>query len=320
MVSWVQGNHAAGTAYYEEALEHLRAIGDESGIFEVVLELGKGACDAGDLARATTLFEECLALSETMRDEAGRGAVLTELGVVATLQGDHARAVDLFMQATTSAQENGDHRQIAYLATHLGDVDIATGNIGSAASRYAEALGLFLPMGNQVGIAQCLEAIARCTMLRGHVLPAIRLFGSSASLFAAIGATPPPNRDPATGAASLKSKVSLSEFVRAWDAGKVLSSAEAAAEALVLADDLMREGFIVEAPVSVDPPDPFGLTRREREVLALVVTDGLTNVQIAERLFISPKTVSTHLVSIFGKLGVTSRAAATRFAIEHRLV
>ena len=46
----------------------------------------------------------------------------------------------------------------------------------------------------------------------------------------------------------------------------------------------------------------------------------ITNARIAERLFLSPKTVSTHLVSIFGKLGVASRAGATRFAIEHGLV
>lgn len=74
---------------------------------------------------------------------------------------------------------------------------------------------------------------------------------------------------------------------------------------------------------SGSPPDlapfPLGLSGREIEVLRLVA-DGLTNARIAERLYISPKTVSTHLVSIFGKLGVTSRAGATRFAIEHGLV
>lgn len=69
-----------------------------------------------------------------------------------------------------------------------------------------------------------------------------------------------------------------------------------------------------------DPaPLPLGLSGREVEVLRLVA-DGLTNAQIAERLFISPKTVGSHLVSIFGKLGVTSRAGATRFAMEHGLV
>jgi DNA-binding NarL/FixJ family response regulator len=63
----------------------------------------------------------------------------------------------------------------------------------------------------------------------------------------------------------------------------------------------------------------MGLSTREVEVLRLM-TEGLTNAQIAEQLFLSPKTVSSHLVSIFGKLGVTSRARATRFAIEHGLI
>jgi DNA-binding CsgD family transcriptional regulator len=66
-------------------------------------------------------------------------------------------------------------------------------------------------------------------------------------------------------------------------------------------------------------PLPLGLSGREIEVLRLVA-DGLTNSQVAERLFISPKTVGSHLVSIFGKLGVSSRAGATRIAIEQGLV
>ena len=61
------------------------------------------------------------------------------------------------------------------------------------------------------------------------------------------------------------------------------------------------------------------LTRREREVLHLL-SEGLTNPQIAERLVVSVPTVSTHVASIFNKLGVTSRSAATRYAVEHHLV
>ena len=64
---------------------------------------------------------------------------------------------------------------------------------------------------------------------------------------------------------------------------------------------------------------PAGLTAREVEVLRLVA-EGLTDRKVAERLFVSPRTVNTHLASIYGKLGVGSRAAATRFAVEQRLV
>ena len=66
-------------------------------------------------------------------------------------------------------------------------------------------------------------------------------------------------------------------------------------------------------------PYPDGLTAREVEVLRLV-TQNLTYAQIAEHLVISPRTVNTHLTSIYNKLGVDSRTAATRFAVERQLV
>ena len=71
-------------------------------------------------------------------------------------------------------------------------------------------------------------------------------------------------------------------------------------------------------PTRTSPPSPAGLTIREVEVLRLVA-QGLTDLQVAERLVISSRTVNWHLTSIYGKLGVSTRAA-TRYAIEHSLV
>ncbi|GHO66749.1 hypothetical protein KSC_056410 [Ktedonobacter sp. SOSP1-52] len=62
-----------------------------------------------------------------------------------------------------------------------------------------------------------------------------------------------------------------------------------------------------------------GLTTREIEVLRLLAT-GMTSAQIAEKLVISILTVNTHVRSIYSKLGVTSRSAATRYALEHKLL
>jgi DNA-binding NarL/FixJ family response regulator len=67
------------------------------------------------------------------------------------------------------------------------------------------------------------------------------------------------------------------------------------------------------------PTYPNGLTAREVEVLRLVA-QGLTDAQVAEQLVISPRTVNTHLTAIYGKIGVTSRSAATRYAIENHLI
>ncbi len=62
-----------------------------------------------------------------------------------------------------------------------------------------------------------------------------------------------------------------------------------------------------------------GLTTREVEVLRLLA-QGLTSAQIAEQLVIGVVTVNFHVRSIYSKLGVSSRSAATRYALEHRLV
>ena len=64
---------------------------------------------------------------------------------------------------------------------------------------------------------------------------------------------------------------------------------------------------------------PDGLTQRELEVLVLLAR-GKTNRVIANELFISEKTVASHVSHIFTKLGVTSRSAATAYAYDHHLV
>ena len=92
-----------------------------------------------------------------------------------------------------------------------------------------------------------------------------------------------------------------------------------AAEAAVTMPETAPAG-----PSSVPPPrkastSPDGLTAREVEVLRLVA-QGLTNEQVAQRLVISPRTVDTHLTSMYSKIGVSSRVAATRYAMEHHLL
>jgi len=83
---------------------------------------------------------------------------------------------------------------------------------------------------------------------------------------------------------------------------------------LELADTLLAS---LEQPVA-SIASQGGLTARELEVLRLAAT-GLTDAEIGVRLYISARTVSQHLRSIYAKLGIRSRAAATRYAMEHGL-
>ncbi|WP_300012807.1 LuxR C-terminal-related transcriptional regulator [Pseudonocardia sp.] len=75
---------------------------------------------------------------------------------------------------------------------------------------------------------------------------------------------------------------------------------------------------VAELSGTTTPDAPGGLSPREVEVLGLVAT-GATNREVADRLIISEKTVARHVSNIFGKLGVTSRAAATAYAVRHEL-
>ena len=72
-------------------------------------------------------------------------------------------------------------------------------------------------------------------------------------------------------------------------------------------------------PAKSSPSYPDGLTAREVEVLRLMA-QGLTDAQIAEQLMISSRTVSWHLSTIYSKIQVSSRSAATRYALEYHLV
>jgi DNA-binding CsgD family transcriptional regulator len=124
--------------------------------------------------------------------------------------------------------------------------------------------------------------------------------------------------------ASIRARLGEETFAAAWTQGRSMTPEQilAAPEPAVSPEPVfaVTQPFPGgKPPLAATPTYPNDLTAREMEVLRLVA-QGITNAQIAERLVISPRTVNFHLTSIYSKLGVSSRAAATRYAIEQHLV
>jgi DNA-binding NarL/FixJ family response regulator len=117
-------------------------------------------------------------------------------------------------------------------------------------------------------------------------------------------------------------RVQLGEkmFAALWAEGKVMTREQvlAVGEPEIVATTNPTEASS-PLPGKAATPYPSDLTTREMDVLRLLA-QGLTSAQIAERLVIGLVTVNSHVRSIYSKLGVTSRAAATRYALEHHLL
>jgi NarL family two-component system response regulator LiaR len=96
----------------------------------------------------------------------------------------------------------------------------------------------------------------------------------------------------------------LAEAIRAAHAGRATLSPEATAA-------------LIHAPTAPRPPN-YDLTPRETEVLGLM-TQGMSNPQIAEKLVVSQSTVKFHVSSVLSKLGVSSRTEAVALAIQKKL-
>ena len=110
-------------------------------------------------------------------------------------------------------------------------------------------------------------------------------------------------------------------FTEEWTAGRSMTI-EQAVEALSQAPLFVTEATdkeLTSTLKSLDLPSQRASQPEKWEVLGLEA-QGLTDLQVANRLVISPRTVSNHLTSIYNKLGVDSRTAATRHAMEHQLV
>ena len=303
---------------WEEGAALFRQAGDKFGLAVSLAGMGLAALQQGDMGRARVLFEEALELYREIGDKWGVSSILSHLGIIPLTQGDHERAVRYFEDALAISREIGD-RLIGSIALYnlaLGESQVQ-GDHERAAELYVEGLRLAVEMGDKANAAYCLEGLGNLISERGgEPEHAARLFGASETLLEAVGApryVQAQARLPYEHAVeALRSRLGETAFAAAWAEGRTMSPEQAVEYDL---------GPPPTAPGEPSPPPtyPADLSAREVEVLRLVAR-GLTNAQVAQELYISPRTVNAHVGSIYHKIGYSTRAEAARFATEHDLL
>jgi DNA-binding CsgD family transcriptional regulator len=245
-------------------------------------------------------------------------------GWTALLQGDPEHATALIEEAVELARERrrGFMGLLSRPLDNLGWAALLSGELGRAKAQFGENLMLSKVRGDKVTLLMSLEGLACVAGAEGETIRAARLFGAAEALMEAIHYRLVPQERAVLEPyrASVRSRLGEAAWEKAVAEGGATGLDQATAYALSKERSSKHlSPTRSQPPVSSTPEHPGGLSPREVEVLGLVA-EGLTNAQIAQRLFLSPRTVQRHLNSIYHKLGVSSRAVATRFAMEHGLL
>lgn len=335
------GDYAATQQLCAESLAITAALDDRYGRAVACNILGQAVYDQGDYAAARTWSQQSLALEQAIGNQWSIAYSLTTLGKVAYALGEYRDARRLFEQSLAIREETGDPRGMAICFNWLGDTAIRLGDAPAAAERYAQSLALFREIGNQWGMAAALISLGQLAGSTSHEAAAARLLGEALRFSLNTQSWPqavtimrelaPLVRS--SGDSALADTVmelvetmpddpavyeSYAEQLIRWSLGNGITLEQAIAEAAAPPN---RSEAAAPNPQPTNPRRtyPAGLTAREVDVLRLVA-QGMTDKEVADTLVLSTRTVSTHLTSIYGKLQVNSRSAATRFAVEHDLV
>lgn len=328
-------DYTRSSSFQQENLALRRTMQDEKGVVTALIDLGWSALHQADFEQAALFGEEGLKLARNLKDKSGTAAAIFVLSIIALYQADTTQAGLYAEECLHIWQELGDQGSIASGYLQLGMISLKKGEYKQARSQLLESLHIYLRLGNKIGIISVLGSLAELAMYHRSayegsrraviVLGAIQKLVSSLDL-----AMPPlPKSMYDSRLAILQGQLDEPDFTAAFaEGGKVTMEQVLALVELEL--DLNTELPPLPLPLNSNsnhhlnrphqkPDLPSGLTPRETEVLKLVAT-GLTTFKIAEELMVSPLTIQAHLRSIYSKLEVTSRSAATRYAIENKLV
>ncbi|HUP69051.1 MAG TPA: tetratricopeptide repeat protein [Acidimicrobiales bacterium] len=278
-----------------EALGLARRAGSADGTAGAMLALGELASEAGHSGAAHHWYQQTMEVLS--KAGANLAAPVQRLGELAVVEGDLAGGRRLLEEAVRLARASNTKSIIASALTALGNLEYREGNFGQAATCHLEALELRYRTEQVPRLFVSFGAVALASGAHGHTEYAARLLGAAGELRRRHTG----NDSPGPGASEEPEVLAIVEALgrERYEALR----AEGAAISLAKAVAYARRGRDRSRPSK----GWSSLTDTQRRVAELVA-EGHTDAQIAEHLFISPRTVGAHVRNIFSKLDVSSRS------------
>ncbi|MGZ4335553.1 MAG: LuxR C-terminal-related transcriptional regulator, partial [Gaiellaceae bacterium] len=328
---------AEARGFYERGLELSRSEGDVTSVQGTLVRLTEIACWTGDWADADRLADECMVLADRTASSAFTGSSLYARGLVDAHLGrlEEARAAGAEIVATSGSTTQGalGHWLLGLVALSLGDAETADREYSRAQTivdvqgQREPARFRFQPdhveavveLGDSARARAMLEALER----RAAVFPRPWILATSARCRALVAAA-----DGDLAAATIAVSQAMAHhgeldmpFERARTLlvrGRILRRLKQKREARAAFDEAQRiftglgavtwtETASAELRRLATRRAPDELTPTERQI-ALLAANGLSNPEIATRVYVSRKTVEANLARVYRKLGISSRA------------
>jgi DNA-binding CsgD family transcriptional regulator len=257
---------------------------------------------AGDRPSAMRLLDEAVIVTGPLDDLPARISLLQARALDGFFTGDIEAVRAAASEGVRLSRGAGDLYSLEMMLLNIGGTALIMGDLDEAKRFYIEALVIARRIDDRVAEYALLDGLGCVAAGSGQARLAARLLGAAETVRTQAGASLIPILAPMIAQAeeSAKAAIGVSKFEAELTTGKGLTRDEAIRLALGEPAQVAAAG----------PPDGDGRTllgKREADV-ARLVAEGLSNKQIGARLFISERTVDSHVRSILNKLGVNSRA------------